>query len=96
MAQMIEYPRGKPLSQMTEAERVAYWNAQADSLLTGRKIVNCAYTTKEQNDELYWHNSGLIIALDNGVILQILQDDEGNGPGSIATNSEKVPCLPVL
>jgi hypothetical protein len=72
------------------------WTKIARDQLLGRKIVLVRYMTKEEADQLKWDSRPIILQLDDGNIIYPSQDDEGNGPGSLFTNNETNPVIPVL
>ena len=73
-----------------------YWNDIAKKL-EGKKIRTCRYMTEEETEESGWYSSPVIIELEDGTVLVPMQDDEGNGAGSVAVNGNKdVRCLPVI
>jgi hypothetical protein len=77
---------------MTQKE----WEQKITSLLVGQKIVAVRYQTEEEMNDFDWYAKGLLIDLDDGTQLLVMQDDEGNGPGAIATSSEELPIIPVF
>jgi hypothetical protein len=63
----------------------------AQEQLVGRKIVNVMYMDNESSEEMGWDGRrGVVIELDDGTQLFPMQDDEGNGPGALATSLEGV------
>ena len=77
---------------MTQKE----WEQKITSLLVGQKIVAVRYQTEEEMNDFGWYAKGLLIDLDDETQLLVMQDDEGNGPGAIATSSEELPTIPVF
>lgn len=59
------------------------WTERLNERLVGLTITKVAYTSDEDMEMCGWHESGAQIFLDDGSILVIQQDDEGNGPGSV-------------
>lgn len=72
------------------------WTLAAQQQLLGRKIVKVRYLTEQEADELGWGTRCVVIQLDDGNLIYPSSDDEGNDAGSLFTNNEKVPVLPVL
>lgn len=62
--------------------------ALAAQQLVGRKIVAVRYMPEDEADEYGWDMRGVTILLDDGVLLVPMRDDEGNGPGALATSLE--------
>ena len=54
--------------------------------LVGRKIVAVRATTEAEQEAAGWFESGIIIHLEDGTILSVEQDEEGNGPGFLSWN----------
>jgi len=73
-----------------------HWTKIAANLLEGKKINKVRYMTEEEKDILGWSNRSLVIQLDDGNLIFPSQDDEGNGPGALFSNDEKIPVLPVI
>ena len=59
------------------------WTERLTDRLVGLTITKVAYTTDEDMDMCDWSEAGVQIFLDDGSILVIQRDDEGNGPGAI-------------
>ena len=57
--------------------------------LIGRKIVGVRATTKQERDDSDWYGDGLILTLDDGTLLSVDQDEEGNGPGFMTYTAPK-------
>ena len=61
-----------------------------NSALRGRKILSVEYMSKKETKANYWHNSPIIIELENKggnpLFLIPMADDEGNDGGAISTN----------
>ena len=72
------------------------WEKKIPKLLVGRKIVAVQYQSDSDIEHFGWYAKGLLIELDDGTQLLPMQDDEGNGPGAIATSSEDIPTIPVF
>ena len=53
------------------------------SHLVGRTIKEVKYTSKEEKEELGWCQDGLLLVLDDGKEVLLVQDEEGNGPGTL-------------
>jgi len=65
------------------------WTAYANQHLIGRRIVSVRYMTQEEADGLDWYSRPLVIHLDNGTLLYMSSDDEGNDGGALFGNTEK-------
>jgi hypothetical protein len=51
----------------------------------------------EESEKAMWDGARcVVIKLDDGNLIYPSQDDEGNGPGALFTNSKNDPILPVL
>lgn len=85
----------KKRMDMTNEELRADWSIEIGKHLIGRKIVKVRYMDEEEMENMGWYGSAVIIQLDDGHILWPSMDDEGNGPGAIFTNIEKMETLPV-
>lgn len=81
---------------MTRDELCRQWEEKARRALKGRKIVQVRYMTVQEQGEMAWCRSAVVLVLDNGVELSPMQDDEGNGPGAMMTNLKALPTIPVL
>lgn len=55
------------------------WTKEARKHLLGKTIVNVQYMDEEDEDE----SRGIIFQLDDGKWWAVMQDDEGNGPGTL-------------
>jgi len=86
----------KPLAEMSGLELTSYWNKRMERLLLGKKIVKVQYMSEQDAEEQHWDRRPIQILLSNGVWLTPSSDDEGNDGGSIQTNSEIDPVIPVL
>lgn len=62
---------------------VDVWTRNAKDLLVGKTIINVRYTSPEDNEELGWHESGLILTFNDNSEALLQRDDEGNGPGAL-------------
>jgi hypothetical protein len=73
------------------------WEKLINKHLLGRKIVLAKYMPKKIADKYYsWHKRPIVLHLDNGVMLTMSQDDEGNDGGAIHTNIKELPIIPVI
>ena len=72
------------------------WEKKIRKLLVGKKIVKVRYQTNDEAESFDWYSLGLLIELDDGTQLLPMQDDEGNGPGAISTNSEDLETIPIF
>jgi hypothetical protein len=73
------------------------WEQLIEKHLVGRKITSANYMPKKVSDKYYsWHKRPIELKLDNGVLLTISQDDEGNDGGAIHTNIKELPIIPTI
>jgi hypothetical protein len=54
-----------------------------NDVLKGRTIASVRYMSKEEADGFYWDKRPLILHLDNGTMLIMSKDDEGNDGGAL-------------
>jgi hypothetical protein len=66
--------------------------------LLGRKIVKVRYMSDEEMQDADWHQSCVVLQLDDGTLLWPSSDDEGNGAGALFLAPQcKVPeVAPVI
>ena len=81
---------------MQNEERKNRWIIRISRKLVGRKIVEVRYMNEKEIKSYAWYESAVVLRLDDGKLLYPMQDDEGNGPGTIATTYEELPVLPVI
>lgn len=61
--------------------------ALARKQFIGRTIVDVSYADNASSEEMGWDGRrGVVFELDDGTQLIPMQDDEGNGPGALATS----------
>jgi hypothetical protein len=78
-------------------QREAYWTEVASKQLLGRKITAVRYMSPSESGALGWDGARCVVfQLDDGNLIYPSQDDEGNGPGALFTNSKDNSILPVL
>jgi len=80
----------------TRDELKKRWAKDISKFLVGRKIIKVTYQDDKALEEFGWHECGVQIHLSDGAILTPMRDDEGNGPGAIATNYLKLEVIPVI
>tara|TARA_R110000824_G_scaffold328157_3_gene514997 strand:- start:335 stop:628 length:294 start_codon:yes stop_codon:yes gene_type:complete len=69
---------------MTEKELNTRWEATANKILLGRKIVKIRWMTEKEADKDYgWYKRPVILLLDDGTELVPQCDDEGNDGGAL-------------
>jgi hypothetical protein len=78
------------------AENEKRWEAQANKLLKGRRIVGVRFMTAEEAEDSGFMSRPPVIVLDNGVAIFPMADDEGNDAGALATTSKDLPTIPVF
>lgn len=72
------------------------WSNDANKQFAGRKIVEIRWLNRAERDDMGWYASSPVLILDNGDAIFASADDEGNGPGALFTNNEKMPVIPVI
>lgn len=72
------------------------WTEIAKKQLLGRRIVDVRYLTEEEAGDLGWGSRCVVMILDDGNIIYPSCDDEGNAAGSLFTNNEDNPVIPVI
>ena len=76
-----------------------WWAKKVADHLVGRKIIKIEYMDKQETKSMGWHHSAINIHLDNNggtpIIISPMQDDEGNGAGSMVTNIKDLEIIPV-
>lgn len=77
-------------------ECVDRWTASVKNLLVGRKITAVRYMTAKEVETLGWNSKGIVLQLDNGLLVFPSMDDEGNDAGALFTSDEKLPTIPVI
>jgi hypothetical protein len=73
-----------------------YWLQIAKDQLLGRTITEVRYMSQEEMEGMGWSHRPVIMVLDDGNAIYPSADDEGNDGGSLFTNNEDNPVLPVL
>ena len=73
------------------------WTKYAEKHLLGRSISRVRYLDKDEAEHLGWHQRSLLLELDNGTIVFMSRDDEGNDGGTLfgMTTDEEL-TFPVL
>ena len=64
------------------------WTDYAKKHLLNRKITAVRYLTKDEAEGLGWYQRSLLLQLDNGTIIFMSKDDEGNDGGALFGQSE--------
>lgn len=72
------------------------WTTIANKVLKGKTIKQVRYMMDAELEDLMWDERGLVIIFTDDSYIYIMRDDEGNGPGSVATSDESHPVLPTL
>jgi hypothetical protein len=83
-------------SKVDENNLELQWIKRISKLLVGKKIVRVEYMTKKLAEEQGWYKRPIQIRLNDGTWLTPSMDDEGNDGGSLFTNDEKLPTIPVI
>jgi len=60
------------------------WTARLTDRLVGLSITKVSYTQDEDMEACGWYESGIQLHMDDGSVIVVQRDDEGNGPGSLA------------
>ena len=69
---------------MTEKELNTRWEATANKILLGRKIVKIQWMTEKDADKAFgWYKRPVVLTLDDGTELIPQSDDEGNDGGAL-------------
>lgn len=74
----------------------AHWNKIAADMLVGRKIVKVSYMDAKETEALGWCRRAVVIELDDGNLIFLSADDEGNGSGALFINGDRSSILFVL
>jgi len=83
-------------SKSEEQKLELEWIKKITKLLVGKKIVKIQYMTEKDAEEQGWYRRPIQIRLEDGTWLTPSQDDEGNDGGSLFTNNEDLPTIPVI
>ena len=69
---------------MTEKELNTRWEATANKILLGRKIVKIKWLTEDQAEQEFgWRKRPVVLQLDDGTEIVPQMDDEGNDGGAL-------------
>jgi hypothetical protein len=85
------------MDDLNKRDTEAYWNEQAAAHLAGRTIKRARYLSKAEARGMGWHARSVVLELDNGAVVIVQSDDEGNDAGALLVlgqNSETI--LPVI
>ena len=73
------------------------WNDIARTVLLGKRIIRVEYIEPREAEDYGWYNRGVSFVLDDNTRIIVMQDDEGNGPGTLAyLNTGVDSVLPVI
>lgn len=61
--------------------------------LQGRTISQVRFLTSAEAKHFGWHETGIVLFLDDGNHIISSIDPEGNGPGSIFTSYDEIPTV---
>lgn len=87
--QVMEFVEPPPVNPVIAAKNLQElrqaWDGIAAGWLKGRTIVDVRYWTEEERSQITYGNRGrgIRLFLDNGVEVDVMSDDEGNGPGAL-------------
>lgn len=75
-----------------------YWTNVARTHLEGRTIKTAGYLTNEEANELGWTDRPVVLELDNGTMVIVQSDDEGNNAGALQVipKGQNYAILPTL
>ena len=69
---------------MTEKELNTRWEATANKILLGRKIVAIHWMSEKEADKVHgWYKRPVVLILDDGTEIIPQMDDEGNDGGAL-------------
>ena len=68
---------------MTEKELNTRWEATANKILLGKKIVAIKWMDKKEAEHNDWYKRPVKLMLDDGTIIIPQMDDEGNDGGAL-------------
>jgi len=72
------------------------WTKVAQKQLLGKKIVKVRYLSQQEAEDMGWCSRCVVIELDDGNLIYPSSDDEGNSAGTLFTNDQAEPVLPVI
>ena len=72
------------------------WVQAISDKLVGKTIKEVRYISDEEARNMDWHGRSVAIQLSDDSWVWPMQDDEGNGPGALATTHEDLPTVPVM
>ena len=72
------------------------WTDVAKNQFLNKKIVAVRYLSQKEADALGWYHRPIVLQLDDGNLVFPSRDDEGNDGGSLFTNDDKQPVIPVI
>jgi hypothetical protein len=85
------------MDELNKRDTDAYWNEQAAAQLTGRKIERARYMNKAEARGMGWNARSVVLELDNGAVVIVQSDDEGNDAGALLVLNKKAEIiLPVI
>jgi len=85
------------MDELTKRDTEAYWNEQAAAHLAGRTIKRARYLSKAEARGMGWHARSVVLELDNGAVVIVQSDDEGNDAGALLVLNKKAEIiLPVI
>lgn len=65
------------------------WLRYAERLLVGKRIKNVRYLDEEEQEQLGWYSSTIVMVLEDGTLIFPSKDDEGNDAGALFGQSPK-------
>lgn len=72
-------PKMNKKQALKKIENGEYWQEKANQHLLNKTIKEVRWVQWDNDEE----NTGLVMLLNNGALLWLQQDDEGNGPGAL-------------
>ena len=75
------------------------WTSKIAKRLVGLTIERVTYTQEEDMEDRGWHQAGVQLHLDDGTVIVVQRDSEGNGPGSLDIyhqDKNRRECAPTI
>lgn len=84
------------MAKETTQECKDRWQKQIKKHLLGKRITNIEYLSDKECEDMDWYSCPVGIELDGKIWLVPIADDEGNNGGSLGTNLQEMPTIPVI